>query len=76
MYFFITQVGEFLALSKDKFHLRTSHSVLLGYWTTELGGLNQVVHLWEYGRLQSWKLLDRLNELNPFYPPEDLTHFI
>ncbi|XP_023335175.1 protein NipSnap homolog 3A [Eurytemora carolleeae] len=45
------KVGEFLALSKDKFHLRTSHSVLLGYWTTELGGLNQVVHLWEYGSL-------------------------
>ena len=21
-----------------------------GYWTAELGGLNQVVHIWEYGR--------------------------
>jgi len=41
-------VGKFLALSKEKFHLRTQHSVLLGYWTTELGGLNQVVHLWQY----------------------------
>jgi len=44
-------VGEFMALSKDKMHLRTNHSVLLGYWTTELGGLNQVVHLWEYDSL-------------------------
>jgi hypothetical protein len=43
------QVGEFLALSKEKFHLRTSHSLLLGYWTAELGALNQVVHLWQYG---------------------------
>jgi len=42
------EVGKFLRLSNDKFHLRTSHSVLLGYWTTELGGLNQVVHLWQY----------------------------
>ena len=42
-------MGEFLALSKEKFHLRTNHSILLGYWTSELGGLNQVVHLWEYG---------------------------
>jgi len=42
------EFGQFLSLSKDKFHLRTSHSVLLGYWTTELGGLNQVVHLWQY----------------------------
>ena len=37
-------------LLKEKFHLRTQHSVLLGYWTTELGGLNQVVHLWQYGQ--------------------------
>eukprot|EP00090_Calanus_glacialis_P026222 TRINITY_DN41175_c0_g1_i1.p1 TRINITY_DN41175_c0_g1~~TRINITY_DN41175_c0_g1_i1.p1 ORF type:complete len:220 (+),score=42.14 TRINITY_DN41175_c0_g1_i1:3-662(+) len=42
------EVGNFMALSKKKFHLRTGHSVLLGYWTTELGGLNQVVHLWQY----------------------------
>ena len=31
-----------MALSKEKFHLRTEHSKLLGYWTVELGGLNQV----------------------------------
>ena len=24
---------------------------LLGYWTTEVGPLNQVVHLWEYASL-------------------------
>merc|ERR1712192_84110 len=40
--------GAFMALSKEKFHLRTEHSKLLGYWTVELGGLNQVTHLWEY----------------------------
>ncbi len=28
--------------------LRTKHSKLAGYWTTEIGELNQVVHLWEY----------------------------
>ena len=28
--------------------LRTKHSQLAGYWTTEIGELNQVVHLWEY----------------------------
>merc|ERR1712055_93252 len=43
-----SKVGAFMALSKDKFHLRTEHSKLLGYWTVELGGLNQVTHLWEY----------------------------
>jgi len=28
--------------------LRTKHSKLAGYWTSEVGELNQVVHLWEY----------------------------
>ena len=40
---------EYLTLTAEKFHLRTSHSILHGYWTVELGGVNQVVHLWEYG---------------------------
>ena len=41
---------EYLTLTSEKFHLRTIHSVLHGYWTVELGGVNQVVHLWEYGK--------------------------
>ena len=41
---------DYLTLTAEKFHLRTSHSVLHGYWTVELGGVNQVVHLWEYGK--------------------------
>ena len=40
----------FLELTFEKFHLRTQFSVLHGYWTAELGGLNQVVHIWEYGK--------------------------
>jgi hypothetical protein len=28
--------------------LRTKHSKVVGYWTSEIGELNQVVHLWEY----------------------------
>eukprot|EP00128_Syssomonas_multiformis_P015419 Colp12_sorted_trinity150504_noHs@29999 len=43
--------GDFLALTKEKIHMRTSHSPLLGYWTTELGGLNEVVHIWKYDSL-------------------------
>lgn len=39
---------QFLSLTNEKFHLRTRASVLHGYWTVELGGINQVVHLWEY----------------------------
>ena len=41
--------GEFMQLTNDNIHLRTAHSKLLGYWTTEYGGLNEVTHLWQYG---------------------------
>lgn len=45
------KMREYLNLTAEEFHLRTSHSVLLGFWTAEIGGLNQVVHLWEYDSL-------------------------
>ncbi|XP_066525966.1 protein NipSnap homolog 3A [Hoplias malabaricus] len=38
----------FLKLTHDKIHLRTAHSELLGYWSVEYGGLNQVFHIWKY----------------------------
>ena len=41
--------GEFLKLTAEKIHMRTAYSKMLGYWATELGGMNEVVHLWEYG---------------------------
>ncbi|XP_062331927.1 protein NipSnap homolog 3A isoform X3 [Osmerus eperlanus] len=38
----------FLKLTNEKINLRTAHSELLGYWTVEYGGLNQVFHIWKY----------------------------
>jgi len=32
-------------------HLRVKHSKLLGYWSCELGAINQVVHIWAYDNL-------------------------
>lgn len=45
------KMREYLNLTAEEFHLRTAHSVLLGFWTAEIGGLNQVVHIWEYDSL-------------------------
>ncbi|XP_045608885.1 protein NipSnap homolog 3A isoform X2 [Procambarus clarkii] len=45
------KMREFLTLTEEHLHLRTAHSKLLGYWTSEIGGLNQVVHIWEYESL-------------------------
>ncbi|MBI4591809.1 MAG: NIPSNAP family protein [Candidatus Rokubacteria bacterium] len=40
---------DFVALTaKVGIKLRTKHSKVVGYWTTEIGELNQVVHIWEY----------------------------
>ncbi|XP_056624974.1 protein NipSnap homolog 3A isoform X1 [Triplophysa dalaica] len=38
----------FLKLTNEKIALRTACSELLGYWTVEYGGLNQVFHIWKY----------------------------
>ncbi|XDV37618.1 hypothetical protein PO909_007194 [Leuciscus waleckii] len=38
----------FLKLTNEKIHLRTAHSELVGYWSVEYGGLNQVFHIWKY----------------------------
>lgn len=43
------KVVDFLKLTREVgYAIRTRHSKCLGYWTTEVGELNQVVHLWEY----------------------------
>lgn len=34
---------------QEGYVLRTAHSKLIGYWNTDLGGVNEVVHIWEYG---------------------------
>ncbi|XP_034453815.1 protein NipSnap homolog 3A [Hippoglossus hippoglossus] len=42
------QNAAFLKLTNEKVHLRTAHSELIGYWSVEYGGLNQVFHIWKY----------------------------
>jgi hypothetical protein len=44
-------MSQFIRLTNEWIHLRTQASPLIGYWTTELGGINQVVHMWEYESL-------------------------
>ncbi|MEQ2305179.1 hypothetical protein AMECASPLE_035011, partial [Ameca splendens] len=42
------QNAAFLKLTNEKILLRTKHSELIGYWSVEYGGLNQVFHVWKY----------------------------
>lgn len=45
------EMKPFIELSKEWIHLRTAHSPLIGYWVSEIGGINDVVHIWEYDDL-------------------------
>jgi hypothetical protein len=45
------RMPDYAKLTGDLFHLRTAHSKLVGFWVTEIGGQNQVVHVWEYDSL-------------------------
>ncbi|KAI5626862.1 protein NipSnap-like 3A [Silurus asotus] len=38
----------FHKLTNENIHLRTALSELVGYWSVEYGGLNQVFHIWKY----------------------------
>ncbi|XP_062600473.1 protein NipSnap homolog 3A-like [Saccostrea cucullata] len=42
----------FIQLSAEHLHLRTKHSKLTGYWISEIGGISDVVHIWEYDSLK------------------------
>lgn len=39
---------EFIKLTNENIFPRLSHSKLIGYWVTDIGGLNEVFHIWEY----------------------------
>ena len=45
--------GEYLKIMEENIDLRTAHSKLIGFWITDLGGINEVNHLWEYGEFHS-----------------------
>jgi len=42
------KVPEFLKIMEDGLPAREKHSKLGGFWFTDIGVLNQVVHLWPY----------------------------
>ncbi|XP_041041335.1 protein NipSnap homolog 3A isoform X1 [Carcharodon carcharias] len=42
------KVADFMKLTSDNIHLRTAHSELIGYWSVEIGCLNEVFHIWKY----------------------------
>jgi NIPSNAP len=46
------KVGEYEALFAGCYPTREKYSKLFGYWHTEIGPLNQLIHIWPYDNLQ------------------------
>lgn len=41
--------ADFMKLTNEYIHLKSeSNSKLNGYWTSDIGGTNEVIHIWEY----------------------------
>lgn len=49
---------------------RTKHSELAGLWHTEIGPLNQVVHIWPYDDLQQRTEIRAKSAQEPDWPPK------
>ena len=45
-------VGEYEKRFAESFDVRTKYSAMYGMWHTEIGPLNQMVHIWAYDSLQ------------------------
>ncbi|XP_015927395.1 protein NipSnap homolog 3A [Parasteatoda tepidariorum] len=39
---------DYIKFTEENFYLRIKHSKLFGFWSSELGALNEVIHVWEY----------------------------
>ena len=67
------KVPEFEALiEKEALPHLTKHSTLVGWWSSEIGALNEVVHLWSYEdlaqRARARKALSEDAALQSFRP--------
>ena len=69
---YTTRVGALptvLELFAERIEHRTKYSALGGFWYTEIGPLNQVVHLWPYESLEQRAEVRAAFATDPNWPP-------
>ena len=57
---------ESLDLLERYWPVRTAHSCAVGSWMTEIGGICETVHLWEYGEAQHMSHPNCVNDIKKF----------
>ena len=60
---------------EEKIDERTKLSPLVGFWHTDIGPLNQILHLWSYESLQH-RADTRARAINEGIWPPDITEFV
>lgn len=69
---YTTTVGSLpkvVKLFEDHLEQRTQYSALGGFWCTEIGPLNQIVHLWPYESLEQRRDVRASFSTDPHWPP-------
>jgi len=67
---------EVLRLFEERLAHREKYSPLLGCWYTDIGPLNQFVHLWGYESLQQRAEVREAFSADPNWPPPIMDHLV
>jgi hypothetical protein len=65
-----------IGLFGERLEHRLKYSPLAGFWYTEIGPLNQIVHLWPYQDLQERARVREAFAKDPNWPPPILEHVV
>lgn len=63
-------VPDFLKRFEEGYEHRKQHSEVLGVWYTEIGPLNQVVHVWPYENMAERARIRAESAKSPHWPPK------
>ncbi len=69
-------IEEFEKRFAEALHHREKHSKLAAFWHTDIGPLNQVIHLWGYRDLNELSHIRAKVRQDPNWPPANLRELI
>ena len=63
-------------LFAERLEHRVKYSPLAGYWYTDIGPLNQIIHIWPYKSLEERAQVREAFAKDPNWPPPILEHIV
>ena len=71
-----TTLPEVLKRFEEGYQNRKKHSELAAFWYTEIGPLNQIVHVWPYQSLDDRARIRKAAAADPTWPPKILDYLV